>query len=127
MKKHKNAKALPGKMSNLTASEFSSLVKRYSWIHQKGLRLPEVIRSKFGSFAFTDDNALELWKYLAPVARIVKEFHGDATKYYMNLYGLLHESLLSQKFAGDITVTSILLSDIENYPLIHYAKRWHRC
>ena len=40
---------------------------------------------------------LELWKYLE---RIVEEFYGDAEEYYMNLYGLLHENVLQQKFEG---------------------------
>ena len=53
--KHKNDKALPEKVSKLTASEFSSLVKRCSSICQQDLCLPEDIRSKFGSFDFTDD------------------------------------------------------------------------
>ena len=48
--KHKNDKALPEKVSKLTASEFSSLVKRCSSICQQDLCLPEDIRSKFGSF-----------------------------------------------------------------------------
>ena len=61
--KHKNDKALPEKVSKLTASEFSSLVKRCSSISQQDLCLPEDVRSKFGSFDFTDDDVLELWKY----------------------------------------------------------------
>ena len=75
--KHKNDKALPEKVPKLTASEFSSLVKRCSSICQQDLCLPEDIKSKFGSFDFNDDDALELWKYLDP---IVEEFHGDAEK-----------------------------------------------
>ena len=85
--KHKNDKALPEKVSKLTASEFSSLVIRCSSICQQDLCLAEDIRSKSGSFDFTDDDPLELWKYLEP---IIEEFHGDAEKYYINLYGLLH-------------------------------------
>ena len=38
---------------------------------------------------------------------VVEEFHGDAQKYYMNFFGLLHENLLPQKLEGDITVTNI--------------------
>ena len=82
--------------------------------------LPEDIRSKFGPFDFTDEDALELRKYLE---QIVEEFHGDAEKYYMNFYGLLHEHQLPQKFDGDILVTHILLSDIENYLSIHAKSR----
>ena len=45
--------------------EFSSLVKRWSSISQQDLFLTEDIKSKFGSFDFTDDDdALELWTYL---------------------------------------------------------------
>ena len=50
--KHKNDKGLSGKVSILTASEFSSLVKRCSSICQQVLFLPQGIRSKFGSFDF---------------------------------------------------------------------------
>ena len=57
--KHKNGKALSEKVSKLTASEFSRLVKRCSSICQQDLCLPEDIRSKFGSFDFTDDDTLE--------------------------------------------------------------------
>ena len=35
---------------------------------------------------------------------------------------LLHENLLPQKIEGDITVTNILLPEIANHLLIHYAK-----
>ena len=115
--KHKNAKSCPEKVSKLAAKEFSSLVKRCSSVFQQDLCLPEDIRSKFGSFDFTDGDALELWKYLET---IVDEFHEHDEKYYINLYGLLHEKLLSQKFEGDITVTNILL--LVNRLLIHYAK-----
>ena len=117
--KHKSDKALREKVSKLRTSEFSSLVKRCSSICQQDLCLPEDIRSKFGSFDFTDDDALELQKYLEP---ILEEFHGDAEKYYMNFCGLLHEHLLPQKIEGDITVTNILLPEIANHLLIHYAK-----
>ena len=48
-------------------------------------------------------------KYLKPV---VKEFHGDAEKYYMNLYGLLHANLLLQSFEEYTTVINILLPEI---------------
>ena len=48
--KHKNDKGLPGKVSILTASKFSSLVKRCSSICQQVSFLPQSIRSKFGSF-----------------------------------------------------------------------------
>ena len=45
--------------------EFSSLVKRWSSISQQDLFLTEDIKSKLGSFDFTDDgDALELWTYL---------------------------------------------------------------
>ena len=117
--KHKSDKALREKVSKLRTSEFSSLVKRCSSICQQDFCLPEDIRSKFGSFDFTDDDALELQKYLEP---ILEEFHGDAEKYYMNFCGSLHENLLPQKIEGDITVTNILLPEIANHLLIHYAK-----
>ena len=73
--KHKNAKALPEKVSKLTASEFSSLVKRCTSICQQDLCLPDDVRSKFGSFDFIDDDddALELWKYLE---RVVEDSWG---------------------------------------------------
>ena len=54
-------------------------------------RIYVYIRNKFGSIDFTDDDALELRKYLEP---IIEEFHGYTEKYYMSFYGLLHESLL---------------------------------
>ena len=62
-----------------------------------------------------------MWKYLEP---IVEEFHRDTEKYYMNLYGLLHENLLLQKFEGDITVTNILLPEIavSSFDTYIYAK-----
>ena len=82
--KHKNAKALSEKVSKLTKTEFSSLVKQCSWICQQDFCLPEDIRSKFGSFDFTDDDALELLKYLEPD---VEEFERDAEKYHVNFYG----------------------------------------
>ena len=75
--KHKNAKALPEKSLMLTASDFSSLVKRYSSICQQHLCLPKHIPSKFGSFDFTDDDKLELWIYLELV---VEDFHEGAEK-----------------------------------------------
>ena len=71
--KHKNIKVLPEKFSKLTASEFFSLVKRCPSLCQQDLCSPEDIRNKFGSFDFTDDDALELWKYLEP---IIEEFQG---------------------------------------------------
>ena len=40
----------------------------------------------------------------------------------MNFYGLLHENPLLQKFEGDITGTNIVLPEIGNHLLIHYAK-----
>ena len=110
--KHKNAKKLADKVSKLTASEFSSLVKKCSSIDQQDLCLPEDIRSNIGFFDFIDDDVLELGKYLEPV---VEDFHGDAEKYYMNFYGVNHENLLPQKFEGDITVTNILLPEIANH------------
>ena len=57
--KHKNAKALPEKVSKLTASEFFSLVKRCSSICQQDLRLREDIRSKFSSIDFNQDVRIE--------------------------------------------------------------------
>ena len=114
--KHKNGKALSEKISKLTESEFSSLVKRCSSIYQEDLCFLEDIRIKFVSFDFIDDDAWKLWKYLEA---IVEEFHGDAEKYYMNFYDLLHELLLPQKFEGDITVTSVLLSETANHLLIY--------
>ena len=71
--KQKNVKALPEKASKLTASEFSSLVKGCPLLCQQDLCSPEDIRNKFGSFDFTDNNALELWEYLDPV---IEEFQG---------------------------------------------------
>ena len=50
--KYKNYKTLPEKASKLTASEFSSLVKRFCSICQQYLCSSEDIRSKFSSFDF---------------------------------------------------------------------------
>ena len=61
----------------LTASDFSSLVKRYSSICQQHLCLPKYIPSKFDSFDFTDNDKLELWIYLELV---VEDFHEGAEK-----------------------------------------------
>ena len=94
-------------------------MERCSSVCQQDLCLPDDIRSKFGSFDFTNDDALGLWEYLEAV---VEEFHGDAEKYFMNFYGLLHETLSPQKHEGDITVTNILLPKIANHLLIHYAE-----
>ena len=55
--KHKNGKALSEKISKLTESEFSSLVKRCSSIYQEDLCFLEDIRIKFVSFDFIDDDA----------------------------------------------------------------------
>ena len=89
-------------------------MKRCPSICQQDLCLPKDIRSKFGSFDFTDDDPLELCKYSEP---FVEEFHGDAEKYYMNFL------LFPQRFEVDIPVTNILLPGIAaNYLLIHYAK-----
>ena len=77
------------------------------------------IRSKFGFFDFTDDNALDLWKYSVPA---IAESHGYAKKHYMSFYGLLHENLLPQKFEGDGNATDILLPKITNHSLLYYAK-----
>ena len=107
--KHKNDRALPEKVSKLTASEFYSLLKRCSSIYQQDLRLPKDIRSKFGSFDFTDDDALKLWKY------------------YMKFYGLRHKNLLWQKFEGDIIFNNILLPEITKHlDTLCNVKRWHR-
>ena len=93
--KNKNAKALPGKVSSLVKDLWFK-------IYQQNLCFPEDIRSKFGSFDFTDnDDARKLWTYLEPV---VEEVHRDAEKYYMNFYDLLHENLFSQKFEEDMTI-----------------------
>ena len=78
-------------------------MKRCRSICQQDLCLPKDIRSKFGSFDFTDDDPLELWKYSEPFA---EEFYGDAEKYYMNFL------LFPQKFEVDIPVTNILLPEI---------------
>ena len=40
----------------------------------------------------------------------------------MNFYGLLHKNLLLQTFEGDITGTNIVLPEIGNHLLVHYAK-----
>ena len=82
-------------------------------------RIYVYIRNKLGSFDFTDDDALELRKYLDP---IIEKFHGDTEKYYMSFYGLLHENLLPYKSEADITVTNILLPKIATHLLIYYAK-----
>ena len=117
--KHKNAKALPGKVSKLRASEFSSLVKRCSSIYQQDLCLSQNIRSKFGSFDFTDDDALELWKYLEPV---VEEFHGmlrNITRISM----VYSTKTCYHKSVKEILLSpvDILLSEIANHLLIHYT------
>ena len=105
----KNAKTLPEKVLKVTASEFYSLVKGCSSIFWQDLCLPQDIRSRLGSFDFTYVDVLKLRKYLKPV---FKEFHGDAEKYYMNLYGLLHANLLLQSFEEYTTVINILLPEI---------------
>ena len=92
---HKNAKAFLAKVSKLATSELFSLAKPWSSIWQQDLCIPEDIRNKFGSFDFTNDDPLELWKYLEPV---IEEFHGDVEKYCMTFYGLLHKNLLPQIF-----------------------------
>ena len=61
---------------------------------------------------------LELWKYLE---WIVEEFYGDAEEYYMNLYGLLHENVLQQKFEGDKSSFNIFMQSQEVAQMI--AKR----
>ena len=78
-------------------------MERCSSVCQQDLCLPDDIRSKFGSFDFTNDDALELWEYLEAV---VEEFHGDAEKYFMNFYGLLHETL-SHKSLKEILLLQI--------------------
>ena len=40
----------------------------------------------------------------------------------MKLCGLLQENLLLQKFERDVTGTNIVLLEIRNHLLIHYAK-----
>ena len=77
--KHKNAKALSEKVSKLTKTEFSSLVKQCSSICQQDFCLPEDIRSKFGSFDFTDDDTLELLKYLEPDVEEFREMLRNIT------------------------------------------------
>ena len=115
--KHKKYQSIARKIFKVNSKWVFQLDEKSGLICQQDLCLTEDIRKKFGSCDFIDDDALELWKYLESVVEV---FHGVAEKYNMNFYGLLHKNLL--KFEGDIAVTTILLPEIGNHLLIHYAK-----
>ena len=54
---------------------------------------------------------------------MVEKLHGNAENYYSNFYGLLQENLSPKKFGGDITLTSILLPEVDNHILMHISTK----
>jgi len=62
------------------------------------------IRDLFGSDACTD--ALDLWKKLkGPILK----FNGDSEKFHANLFGLLIENLLPEKFADHVVTNTLMI------------------
>ena len=72
----------------------------------------------FDSFEFDRQYAVDLWEILEPV---ITNYHGGAEKSYCSFYGLLQDNLLTNKSGGDITLTNILLAEIENHLLSFLA------
>lgn len=73
----------------------------------------------FGSsFAFSSDNALELWKKIRDP---IFNFNGDNEKFYSDLFGLLVNNLLPSKFA-DHCLTNTLMIEVAHGLVNHLNK-----
>lgn len=64
---------------------------------------------------FSACETLHLWDKFKV---IIKDFNGDAEKFYTEFYGRLIDNLLPSKFE-DIALTNILLTEVANHLLIH--------
>ena len=69
----KKCQSIARKSFKVNSKRVFQFVKGCPLLCQQNLCSPEDIRNKFGSFDFTDNNALELWEYLEPV---IGEFQG---------------------------------------------------
>ena len=95
----------------LQISQFEEIVKKCAKLCHGDSCLPEDIRNMFDSFELDRQDTVDLWEILEPV---ITKFHGDAEKFYCSFYGLLQDNILPNKFGGDITLTNMLLAEIEN-------------
>ena len=103
-----------------TIDEFINIVKKCAHSCNEDLCLQEDTIKMFSSFDFTPDDAVEFWAALKPM---VEKIHGNAENYYSNSYGLLQENLPPKKFGGDITLTNILLPEVDNHILMHLSTK----
>ena len=73
---------------------------------------PSSLQEKFSkeSFAFTNDDAVELWLKLR---NVIDSFNGDAEKFYSGFFSLLVVNLLPSKF-DESFVTNTLMSEVAN-------------
>ena len=104
----------------IAIDEFMNIVKECADSCNEDLCLPEDTTKIFSSFDFTSDDVAELWAVLKSV---VKKFYGDAENYYSNFYSLLQENLLPKMFGGGITLTNILLPEVDNHILMHLSTK----
>ena len=84
----------------LQISRFEEIVEECAKLCHGDSCSLEDIRNMFDSFEFDGENAVDLWEILEPV---ITNFF-----FFGSFYGLLQNSLLHNKFDGDITLTNIL-------------------
>ena len=72
---------------------------------------------KFHDFHLSSNESLELWN---KIKHIIKEFNGDAEKFYASFYGILVDNMLPVKFE-DSTSTNILMAEVGNHILLHLS------
>ena len=80
---------------------------------------PSNLREKFSkrSFAFTNEDAVELWSKLR---KVIDNFNGDAEKFYSGFFSLLVVNVLPSKFDKSF-VTNTLMSEVANLLLNHLS------
>ena len=80
---------------------------------------PSSLREKFskGLFAFTNEDAVELWSKLR---KVIDNFNGDAEKFYSGFFSLLVVNVLPSKF-DESFVTNTLMSEVANILLNHLS------
>ena len=80
---------------------------------------PSNLREKFskGFFAFTNEDAVELWSKLR---KVIDNFNGDAEKFYSGFFSLLVVNVLPSKF-DESFVTNTLMSEVANLLLSHMS------
>ena len=76
-----------------------------------------LVDENIGKKFLSSNESLELWN---KIKHIIKEFNGDAEKFYASFYGILVANVLPVKFE-DSTLTNILMAEVGNHILLHLS------